>query len=139
MSSNQHALNLSFHHSPSAKRRRKSKPRKKEVQPVEDIGDVDDDLWNKTIDDETIDNEKDDPTYATNEKELEEGTSHGTSKRLRRRMKRENGDTQYIDGRLTDEERKVDDIIDDLTVTKNSDEKREADGEEQWEAIAGHF
>ena len=131
---------LSFHHSPIAKRRRKSKPRKKEVTPVEeDIGDVDDDLWNKTIDDETIDNEKDDPTYATNKKELEEGTSHGTSKRLRRRMKRENGDTQYTDGRLTDEERKVDDIIDDVTITKNSDEKPEADSEEQWEAIAGQF
>ena len=111
------------------------------MKPIdEDVGDVQDDLWNETIDDETVDNEDDDPTYGTNEKELEKDIAHGTIKRFRRRIKRENGETELNkDDVEAHDEGKEEDTKDDVAEADRCEEILQTDADEEWNAIAGQF
>ena len=113
-----------------AKQRRKSRPRKK-VEQVEDFNDCDD-VWNETIDDEREDNERNDPTYATNQKDLEKNLTQRSDKRLRKRMKKEdekiNVDNAVIDGQ---------EVKDNGPEIEKLEEGPQTGCQEHWEAIAG--
>ena len=113
-----------------AKQRRKSRPRKK-VEQVEDFNDCDD-VWNETVDDEREDNERNDPTYSTNQKDVEKNLTQRSDKRLRKRMKKE------------DEKINVDNADVDRQEVKGKgpeveklEEEPQTGCQEQWEAIAG--
>ena len=114
-----------------AKQRRKSKPRKKELKQVEDLNDCDD-VWNETIDDEKEDNERNDPTYAANQKDLEKNLTQGSGKRLRKRMKKEDESTNAGNAAADEQE-----VKDNDPETEKLEEKPPAECQEQWETIAG--
>ena len=97
---------------------------------MEELNDCDD-VRNETIDDEREDNERNDPTYPSNQKELGKNQTQGSGKRLRKRMKKE--DERVNAGNADDEQ----DVKNNDPETEKLEEKPPTECQEQWDAIAG--